>query len=109
MRRTPLVIDYLLARSSDSFGQEYSCFRSRQGQDRLILRARIDLGDGRDIVADGTASPDNGEVAALVGKKSHGLVAAVASVCADEDDFLVRDGIGRITDCGLDVFTNERG
>jgi hypothetical protein len=59
-------------------------------------------------MADLAESLDDGEVAALVGEEQHSSISTIARLAlADEDDFLMTDGVGRVTHCRMDVVTRE--
>jgi hypothetical protein len=63
----------------------------------LILRARADFCDHGDVMADLAESLDDGEVAALVADEQHSSISTIARLAlADEDDFLVTEGVGRV-------------
>jgi hypothetical protein len=89
------------------FGQKHSRLSTGESEDGFVLRARIELHDCGNVVADSAKSRDNDEVAALVGEETHGSVSTLAGVFADEDDLFVRDGIGRVTHRRLDILARE--
>ena len=89
------------------FGQQRTCFGARKPKNYFVRSARIDFGDGRDVVTGSSESSYDSEVTAFIGEKLHRLVWSVAVAFADEDDLFVRERVSRIAHRSVYVVARE--
>lgn len=75
----------------------------RSGEDEGVHCSWMALGNRGHIVAGCTEGANDRRIAALVGEKTHWLLSRVGGACADKDNFLVGERVGRITHRRLDV------
>ncbi len=92
-------------------GEQNPSVVQRELQHLVISNAWRDFSDGRDIAPRGAQSSHDGEVAAFIGDETHRLRLWVwlrrGEERGEENDFLVRDRIGRVGDRGPDVFARQ--
>jgi hypothetical protein len=87
------------------FGQHYPYFGACSRENHIILSTWTEFNDCGYVMAGAAQSPDDGKVAALVGKELHRLVST--GVLADEDDFFMSDSVSGVAHRRLNILTGE--
>jgi hypothetical protein len=83
--------------------------RSREHEHVLVRGSRADFGDHGNVVTSGAESDDCSKVATLVGEESQRLFPCSCRVLVNEDDLFVREGVGGITHCRVNVVAGQAG